>query len=65
MKIEWDERTCVTVVMASGGYPEKYETGKIISGLEQVAKLNDVQCFMQGRRGRMAILLLLADACSR
>src|SRR5436309_3165311 len=26
--IEWDERPSVTVVLASGGYPAKYETGK-------------------------------------
>ncbi|MDP9004611.1 MAG: phosphoribosylamine--glycine ligase [Verrucomicrobiota bacterium] len=32
--IEWDERVAVTVVLASGGYPNKYETGKPISGLE-------------------------------
>jgi phosphoribosylamine--glycine ligase len=32
--IEWDERAAVTVVLASGGYPNKYETGKPISGLE-------------------------------
>ncbi|MEY2564625.1 MAG: phosphoribosylamine---glycine ligase [Verrucomicrobiota bacterium] len=32
--IEWDERAAVTVVLASGGYPDKYEIGKPISGLE-------------------------------
>lgn len=32
--IEWDERAAVTVVLASGGYPGKYEVGKPISGLE-------------------------------
>ena len=50
MKIEWDERTCVTVVMASGGYPEKYATGKTITGLEQVAKLNDIHVFHAGTK---------------
>src|SRR6202043_2097752 len=28
--IEWDKRASVTVVLASAGYPGKYETGKII-----------------------------------
>jgi phosphoribosylamine--glycine ligase len=48
--IEWDERAAVTVVMASGGYPDKYETGKPISGLDDAAKLDDVQIFHAGTR---------------
>lgn len=47
--IEWDERPAVTVVMASGGYPGKYETGKTISGLESAAS-EDVQIFHAGTR---------------
>jgi phosphoribosylamine--glycine ligase len=46
--IQWDERPAVTVVLASGGYPDKYETGKPISGLEEVAMLGDVQIFHAG-----------------
>src|SRR5207237_724077 len=38
--IEWDQRTAVTVVLASGGYPGKYETGKSISGVDEVGKLD-------------------------
>ena len=30
LKIEWEEGACVCVVLASGGYPEKYEKGKQI-----------------------------------
>jgi phosphoribosylamine--glycine ligase len=48
-QIEWDDRPAVTVVMASGGYPEKYETGKPISGLESAASEN-VQIFHAGTR---------------
>src|SRR6266571_6351367 len=46
--IEWDQRPAVSVVLASGGYPNKYETGKIISGLEEAVKLEDVQIFHAG-----------------
>ncbi len=49
-KIDWDTRAAVTVVMASGGYPGKYETGKIISGLDEVARLEDVHIFHAGTR---------------
>ncbi len=30
VKIEWEEGACVCVVVASGGYPQKYEKGKEI-----------------------------------
>jgi len=43
-------RSAVTVVMASGGYPGNYETGKKISGLEECARLNDVHIFHAGTR---------------
>ena len=48
--IEWDELVSVTVVLASGGYPEKYETGKPITGLAAAAELPDVQIFHAGTR---------------
>jgi len=46
--IEWDERAAVTVVLASGGYPDKYETGKAISGLDEAEQLDDVHIFHAG-----------------
>lgn len=35
-EIEIDERTAVTVMMVSGGYPGSYEKGKVITGIENV-----------------------------
>jgi phosphoribosylamine---glycine ligase len=48
--IEWDERAAVTVVLASGGYPEKYDVGKEIHGLDLVASATDVHVFHAGTR---------------
>ncbi len=35
--IETDPRTAVTVVLVSGGYPDDYEKGKVIKGLDEVS----------------------------
>jgi phosphoribosylamine--glycine ligase len=48
--IEWDKRASVTVVLASAGYPNKYETGKRISGLSDAAKHEGVQIFHAGTK---------------
>ncbi|HEY6915073.1 MAG TPA: phosphoribosylglycinamide synthetase C domain-containing protein, partial [Paludibacter sp.] len=34
--VEFDERAAVTVVLVSGGYPEEFEKGKVITGFENV-----------------------------
>ncbi|PYK64151.1 MAG: phosphoribosylamine--glycine ligase [Verrucomicrobia bacterium] len=48
--IEWDQRPAVAVVLASGGYPGKYEMGKLISGLDEAAKLGGVHIFHAGTK---------------
>ena len=48
VEVEWDDVATVAVMMASGGYPGSYETGKPISGLETVDA--DVQVFIAGAR---------------
>ncbi|MHC4691859.1 MAG: phosphoribosylamine--glycine ligase [Planctomycetota bacterium] len=46
--LEWDPRPAVCVVMASGGYPDSYEKGKTITGLEEAGQLDDVVVFHAG-----------------
>ena len=45
MSVEFDSRAASTVMMVSGGYPEAYEKGKVISGLE---KVKSSVCFHAG-----------------
>jgi phosphoribosylamine--glycine ligase len=47
--LDWDPRATIGVVMASRGYPDSYEKGHAISGLEQVAGA-DVKVFHAGTR---------------
>jgi phosphoribosylamine--glycine ligase len=49
-KIEWDPRPAVCVVLCSGGYPGKYDTGKAITGLDDAARPPDVKVFHAGTR---------------
>jgi phosphoribosylamine--glycine ligase len=57
--LEIDERSATTVMLVSGGYPEEFEKGKVISGLENITdsivfhagtKLNDNQVVTNGGR---------------
>jgi len=48
LKVQWDDRTSVCVVMASAGYPGSYEKGKMISGLEEAAKVPEAFVFHAG-----------------
>jgi len=50
IKLGWDKRSCVCVVISSGGYPGEYETGKVISGLEEAAKVEDTVIFHAGTK---------------
>jgi phosphoribosylamine--glycine ligase len=50
--MEWDTRSAVCIVMASGGYPGAYETGRTIFGLETVSEMEGVKIFHAGTRQR-------------
>lgn len=54
--LEWSPGYCVCVVVASGGYPGRYETGIPINGLKAAAADSNVEVFHAGTRledGRM------------
>ncbi len=48
IEIKWKPDSAVCVVMASGGYPGKYEKGKVITGLDNAAKQQGVVVFHAG-----------------
>lgn len=70
----WRAQACVSVVMASGGYPGSYESGKEITGLDAVAQMNDVVAFHAGTKrksgrvvtasGRVLAVSALGDTVS-
>ncbi len=48
INIEWYDNAAVCVVLASGGYPESYEKGYEITGLEEIKKRDDIVVFHAG-----------------
>ena len=38
VEINWDEKAMIGVVVAANGYPEEYEKGAILQGLDEVSK---------------------------
>ena len=49
---DWSQDSAVTVVMASGGYPDAYETGKPISGLP-LGSVSETGAFVFTRRDQV------------
>lgn len=48
--VEWTNNACACVVMASGGYPQKYETGKEIFGLDDNGQVENAFVFHAGTK---------------
>ena len=49
-EIRWKEGVSVCVVLASKGYPEKPEKGKVIRGLDRLAGKEDIMVFHAGTK---------------
>lgn len=50
IEIKWKNLSACTVVLASGGYPENYERGEIISGVKNAEREKDVVVFHAGTK---------------
>ncbi|MBR6718780.1 MAG: phosphoribosylamine--glycine ligase [Oscillospiraceae bacterium] len=50
LPIQWKTGACACVILASGGYPEKYETGKEITGLDEKGQLSGVAVYHAGTK---------------
>ncbi|GAB6099623.1 phosphoribosylamine--glycine ligase [Halanaerocella petrolearia] len=46
--IDWSTKTAVCVIMASGGYPIDYDTGKEITGIKEAANGEDIIVYQAG-----------------
>ncbi|WP_339148737.1 MULTISPECIES: phosphoribosylamine--glycine ligase [unclassified Sutcliffiella] len=57
LELKWSEKSVVGVVMASIGYPEAYENGAVIEGLDQVAEQGSGLVFHAGTEARDGKLL--------
>jgi len=50
VELDWERRVCCCVVMASGGYPGKYESGVEITGIAEAEADGDVKVFHAGTK---------------
>lgn len=50
LDIKWKNKSAACVILASGGYPVKYESGKLIEGLDDKGQLSDAMVFHSGTK---------------
>lgn len=48
--VQWHDEAAACVVMASGGYPDPYQTGEVITGLEAADAIGGVTVFHAGTK---------------
>ena len=50
INLKWKDNAVVCVVIASGGYPGKYQKGKVIGGLKSLAEMKNIIAFHAGTK---------------
>ena len=50
--LKWKENFAITIVLAAKGYPESYETGDEIKGLDVIDNIDDVEIFHAGTKNK-------------
>ena len=50
--LKWKENFAITIVLAAKGYPESYETGDEIKGLDAIDNIDDVEIFHAGTKNK-------------
>ena len=50
--LKWKENFAITVVLAAKGYPESYETGDEIKGLDVIDNIDDAEIFHAGTKNK-------------
>ena len=48
--VQWHNEAAACVIMASGGYPDPYQTGEVITGLEDADAIEGVNVFHAGTK---------------
>ncbi|MBW2978190.1 phosphoribosylamine--glycine ligase [Candidatus Woesearchaeota archaeon] len=52
-EVKWSDKHCVSVVLASGGYPGSYEKGKVITGLDMVEGAQVIHAGTKEEKGKI------------
>jgi phosphoribosylamine---glycine ligase len=48
VRLQWETGCSVCVVLASGGYPQEYQKGRLIGGIDDAERLSNVKVFHAG-----------------
>jgi phosphoribosylamine--glycine ligase len=51
-EIKWSNKPSACVILASGGYPKKYEKGKPIEGLKEASEMSGITIFHAGTKSQ-------------